>query len=79
MLTLRTVLTASVQRKVTLAKAIAISLKRPKSSRLIHSSDSSVKVSKLTLDIQRLTDVVESKDLRRQTMYGSVVVASRLR
>lgn len=60
---LRTMVNANVERKVMLTKVIAKIRNLLASSLSINRSDYSVKIAELTKKIQRLLDLVESKDL----------------
>lgn len=70
---------ANVERKVALMEGMTKVRELPESIPSIDSSHCSVKISKLTREIQRLTGLVESKSLKLQTMPGLVDEASCLR
>lgn len=65
---LQALVNANVERMVTLADAMSKVEKLLESGLSINRSDYSVKISKLTREVQRLAGHVESKDLELQTM-----------
>lgn len=68
-----------MQRKVTLTDAMTNITELLESDRSIYPSDSFVKIWNRVLEVQRLSGMVESKDLKLQTIPGLVEEASRLR
>lgn len=65
--------------KITLTDAIAKITELLESCCSIDRSDYTVKIGRVTRKVQRLTDFVESKDLKLQTMLGLVEKTRRLR
>lgn len=76
---LRALFHASVERKVTLTEAMAKVWELPDSMRTLERSNYSLKLLMLMQEVQRLSGLVKSKDVKLQTTSGLVDEASRLR
>lgn len=75
---LQTLVNANVERKITLTNSMGKTMELFGSGRSIDRLDYSVKIEKLTREVQRLTGLVESKNLKLQSMPGLVEETSRL-
>lgn len=69
----------NVERKVTLKDSMKTERELLKIGRSIDGSEHSVKIAKVTKEIQRMTGLVKWKDLELQTLPELVHEASRLR
>lgn len=76
---LRTLVNANVEQKVTLTDAMARIRELLESARSIDCLGYSIKISKLVRELQRLSGLVDSKDLEVRTMLWLVDKASSLR